>query len=504
MLQNKASKMILVIIIALATYVGAWAALTIHNNYLTRFFDMVTMHQPTYNTFMAFKEGDFSRILEMTDPHEHRGQISRLNYHFDIILIPISLLYFIHEGPETLLVFQSFMLALAMLPLYLLVVKIFDSDKYKYTYAILIDLIYMLYLPVHNTNMDTFHPVALAPLFILFMIYFAISKKYFASIIFFLLSLTLKESVALATAAYGLVLILHGLLKKNIQKKDFLLGLFMIIFSTVWFLLVMYVFIPHFRNGSSYYIYLYASLGSTPMEIITGILLRPAFLIEKLTGNESLSYITLLMGPLAYFPLFGFLFLIPALPEFFINQLSIAPYMSNALGHYTATSVPFIFVALIYSLAQLKKIFYKFKVEKWFITVFAILILFTLLTSYAFSFIFRINDIIQENSPYRRISNEYFTDVKEWVNKLGDKNLKISATTNIAPHLGSRRYIYLASMDYKDADYVLVHTYDLTNVFISEEMEKENLSNILKDENYATIYHKDLFWVLKKVNYEQN
>lgn len=452
---------------------------------------------------MAFKEGDFSRILEMTDPHEHRGQISRLNYHFDIILIPISLLYFIHEGPETLLIFQAFMLALAMLPLYLLVVKIFDSDKYKYTYAILIDLSYMLYLPVHNANTDTFHPVALAPLFILFMIYFAISKKYFACIVFFLLSLTLKESVALATAAYGFILVLPALLKKNAQKKDSLLGLFMIVFSAVWFLLVMYVFFPHFRNGSSFYIYLYKPLGSTPMEIITGILLKPAFLVEKLTSSESLSYIILLMGTLAYLPLFGALFLIPILPEFLINQLSSATYMSNALGHYTTTSVPFIFVALIYGLLQFKKILASFKLEKWFIAVFPTLIFFTFYTSLAFSFIFRISDLIREGSPNRRISGEYFTDIKDWVNKLEDKNLKISATTNIAPHLGSRRYIYLAPANYKDADYVLIHEKDRTT-FITKEIEEELIRNILTDENYATIYHKDLFWVLKKVNYEQN
>ena len=59
------------------------------------YFDLGIMHQTVFNTYKALQTGDFSRILELTDPHGSGLQIKRMAIHNDMLLGLLAPLYFI-------------------------------------------------------------------------------------------------------------------------------------------------------------------------------------------------------------------------------------------------------------------------------------------------------------------------------------------------------------------------------------------------------------------------
>src|SRR5690606_32712407 len=95
------------------------------------YFDLGIMHQTVYNSYKGISTGDFSRILEMTDPHASTEQVKRMSVHNDVLLAIVAPLYFIHEGPETLLVIQAVVVALGAYFIYQIAAHVFRSSAYN-------------------------------------------------------------------------------------------------------------------------------------------------------------------------------------------------------------------------------------------------------------------------------------------------------------------------------------------------------------------------------------
>src|SRR3989344_3929917 len=92
------------------------------------YYDLGIMHQTIFNTYSALKTGDWSRFLELTDPINPL-QIKRLAIHNDVLLALLSPFYFLHSGPETILILQSIVLGLGALAIFKIALLIIKKNK---------------------------------------------------------------------------------------------------------------------------------------------------------------------------------------------------------------------------------------------------------------------------------------------------------------------------------------------------------------------------------------
>ena len=147
---------------------------------------------------------------------------------------------------------------------------------------------------------------------------------YFLWIIF---AVTCGEKVAIALAVLGVVVFF--------REKDRWTGIISVLIGVISAWILMFVFPPYF--------------GGLPFRL-PGLdeFAEPGFLVQMLTQPEVLNYLIILLAPLAFLPLLGMLWLLPAIPLVFLNILF---RRINTTGPSEAVISAFLFVAVIFGLA---------------------------------------------------------------------------------------------------------------------------------------------------------
>ncbi len=163
---------------------------TQHDLFITNIYDLANMEQAIWNTL----RGD---ILRMTTYYPVE---TRLFFHAEPIFFLLAPLYALWQHPKMLLLLQSIILGLGALPVFLIA-----YEKLKNTLAsLMISLSYLLLPALYQGNIFDFHPLVLAPTFILFAFYFLIKNKNGVSFIFFLLAMMCREEIAFMVFFFGL------------------------------------------------------------------------------------------------------------------------------------------------------------------------------------------------------------------------------------------------------------------------------------------------------------
>lgn len=280
--------------------------------------------------------------------------------HFSPILFLILPFYRAYTAPETLLVFQSFVIALAALPIYKLAKEHNRSRLAGLTFA----SAYLMYPAIQWVNWYDFHVQAFLPLFFTFAIYYATKENWIGYFVFLLFSLMCEEHVAFITFFIGLYIawkykrnIILAVKKKKVSKKV-MVPLLTMVASVVWYWFTLWYrdsFFPinpiatsEFLGSANFTI-----LGAKdPLEIPLMILLRPLNAIQALiyNGHVKLLFIFLTFGPLSFYSFRRISALIPTIPWFTFSLMSQAT-VHYLLGlHYPAYITAFIFIAAIFSL----------------------------------------------------------------------------------------------------------------------------------------------------------
>jgi uncharacterized membrane protein len=475
-------------------YVAYFSYLTIlrYHTLYANYFDLGIMHQTVFNTYRSLRTGDFSRFLELTNPHGY-DQVKRMAIHNDILLAFIAPFYFIYSGPETLLIIQSCVLGIGAFAVYGIAQIILEKQKKKKIIGIIFSLSYLLFSPMQRANVFEFHAVTLATGLLLFMFYFFLKKKYLISGLFFIASIFSKEEVALTTAFFGIYIIFITLKNEKIKlderKSDLIYGTFVFVCSVVWFFLSMLVIIPIFRREMSFALTYYSDFGDSPVEVFFGILKNPSSIAKYLWHIDTARYFLFMLGPIGFISLFAPIQLLIVLPEFAINLLSNNWNMRNVIYHYTSVITPFVFISALYGFQTI--IAHK---KKFIIYLLGYIIVCTALFSYFKSPL--PYSIEKDVHPFLWPQKEE-KDAHLWKQILADKKLKIMATGQIAPLFSSRRYVYLFSPRYDLADYVVLSLNEIYNY-----PEKDKLIPIYvklsQDKAYARIYKNDNVEVFRK------
>ncbi len=330
-----------------------------YENFYTGRFDLGNMDQVVWNTAHG-------RIFQFTNP-DGITIISRLAFHADFLLILLSPFYFLWQDPRMLLLLQTLIVACGGIFVFLIANQILKNK----TFALVFATAFFLNPSVEHANLYDFHAVVLATTFFLGAYYFLIKKKWFLYVIFLFLAALTKEQVWIITALFGILTIFKG-------KK--ILGFFITAISAAAFGYIFFYAIPHARGGAHFALSYYADLGSSPMQILTNILIHPMKVLSIVFTREKMYYLMQLFLPVGFLSFFAPLYLIFALPDLGINLLSNNAQFHQIYFQYTAVITPFVFIAAIYGVFSIQKRFLRITKEK----IMMYLLCTTLLSAYFF------------------------------------------------------------------------------------------------------------------------
>jgi len=310
---------VVVLIVSYALFFSAFT-LAQHRAFLTLGFDLGNVDQALWSTTQG-------RILRYTN---WPGGTIRFGNHFEPILLLVSLTYFIHSGPETLLVLQSVVLAWGAWPIFRLAGRRLESEWMGVLFAAL----YLLFPGLEAANVFDFHAVALAPTCLAWAFWSLEQARYRRFVVWGLLAMACKEEIPLIVALMGVWLVVRG------RRR---LGMATIGLGVTWTAVALLVIIPGLNTlDVSPHLSRYSQLGQGPQQMLVNLVTRPHLYVETLTAPLKTRYLVKLFFPTGYLALLAPHVLLLAAPSFAVNLLSSRPHMvALEKFHYTAPLAPF-------------------------------------------------------------------------------------------------------------------------------------------------------------------
>ena len=304
--------------------------------YLSNAEDLGIMDQAIWSiTHGQLLHQTICNVVSDTNCYSFAG-ISRFAIHFEPILFPVSLFYFIWPGPKTLLVMQTLIVASGAFPAFWLARLRLRNELA----AVGIALLYLLYPAQQQATIFEFHAVTFTAALLLFTLYFMYTRRTVWLFIFAILSMACKEEIPLVIVFFGLWSILF--------QQRWRSGLGLVLLATAWVGLTLLIFHLYGPSGHSLLASRYAYLGNGPVEIGRNILLHPVSMFyQHVLDPSHFKYLRILLAPVGYLPLLAPWVLVLAVPSLAINLFSSDPNQYIGVFQYSAEIVPVLIFATI-------------------------------------------------------------------------------------------------------------------------------------------------------------
>ena len=344
----------ILLVVSMLVYMVWMGTLTVlrYETFTATAFDLGNLDQVIWNTIHG-------RPFALTNQGvDWYGPPTRLGFHVEPILLPLSLLYLFHADPRILLIFQTIVLALGAIPVFML------TRKHIPGWPLLAGVMSMAYLcmpALMGLNLFDFHPLSLATPLLLCAVLALDNRRYGWFLLCCALAACCKEEVPLAVAMLGVLVIWKYRMPR--------LGVIMFVVGTLWTALAFAVIMPHFNYPGALknnYWYRYVAFGSSPGAAVVNILLHPWLLFVLLALFVTLDRFYYLAG---IFRSSGFLallapeWLLPALPSFAINLLSSDPLLYSGVYHYNAIIISFVMIAAIHGTRRFIRLWQRLRGE---------------------------------------------------------------------------------------------------------------------------------------------
>ncbi len=313
--------------LAIFVYAAGFSYLTItrYAAFESRALDMGNLHQAIWNTAHG-------QPFHMTN---QPGVNNRLSLHVEPILLPIAALYRLYEGAETLLLLQSVVVALGAWPLYALAYWRLGNRWI----ALLLALLFLINPTIQAANWLEFHPLTLAPTFLMAAFYFLTTKRNGWFILFALLAASCKEEI-------GLLLFMIGLYALIVLRRP-KIGWWTMGLALGWSLIAVLGIQQFFAAGNIHW-GRYEYLGDSPLDKVLTLLTQPALVWQQLAAADALGYLWRLIWPVGLVSLLAPEILLLALPSLAINLLADFPPMHQVYDLiYAAPILPFVMLAMV-------------------------------------------------------------------------------------------------------------------------------------------------------------
>ena len=304
-----------------------------YHAYMDGRFDLGNMVQAVYNT----AHGHF---LEITSGDMSGRQMSRLGSHVDPILALFALPWLVWPSPTMLLVAQSLIVATGAWPAYRLATRVTRDPRA----GALLAGAFLLYPALDFLVLNEFHPVALATPLLLWGFLYVEEGRWLRAAPFLILAATCQETVPLALGVMGV----YFALRKRSWRPLILTAV-----AAVYFVIAVWVIIPHFSGNQSAFIARYGDYGQSAGAVVKTALTHPTKTVSQLFSASDLEYWLQLLWPLGFASLLSPLTLVNAAPELLLNGLSAVGFQRDISFHYTAVEIPFLYVAAVLGVMRL-------------------------------------------------------------------------------------------------------------------------------------------------------
>ena len=322
--------------LAVLLYAGYFSYLTLlrYHAFEARALDMGNLNQAIWNT----AHGNWFRLT-----NQEANLTNRLGYHVEPILLPIALLYRLFPAPEFLLVLQATVVALGAVPLFALARRRDLGDWLALVFAVA----YLLNPTIQAANWLEFHPVTLAPTFLMAAFFFLVAGRTGWFALFAVLSASCKEEIGLLVFMMGL----YGWLALHRRR----LGLTTMVLALGWSLLAV-LGIQAYVAGGNIHWGRYAYLGETTGAKLVSLVTRPDLVLAQLQKANVFRYFFELLLPVGFTALLAPEVLLLALPSLAINLLAdFSPMHQVTTLIYAAPVLPFVMLAAVMGVARVKE-----------------------------------------------------------------------------------------------------------------------------------------------------
>jgi uncharacterized membrane protein len=395
----------------------------------------------------------------------------------ELILMPVSALYWLWADPIWLIALQAILLASGAIPLYHLARTRLDEGAA----SLAITLAYLLYLPLHHIVLAGFSPSALMIPFLLWAWQAAEERRWRNYYLAAIIALLCGIDAALALLGMGLYFLLRG-------KGYRLHGVATTLLGLAWLALNSVLVVPW--AGGVY------GLGGDAPGAIAEALDHPqealAQIASTLFGRERIQVLVDLLAPLGWTPLLGPFALLPAALVLVYESLTVSQNRGGILAYGVAPVIPFVFIAAVLGalnagrwaahLARRTK-----RIELPWAEGVRLTTLFALTTTFVVGLFFspvppgwgfRLTDHFQLNEHQQALAR---------TQDLIPADAVVSAQSHLYPHLSRRPVIYLFPT-VADAEYVVLDLdYGADRMPLDEDLFVPTVEGLLADPNFHIV-----------------
>ena len=271
-------------------------ALLRYYTFQTESYDLVIFDQAV-RSYAHFRPG--TSIIKGV--HNGYGPgFSVLGDHWSPILAALAPLYWIHNSPQTLLVAQAVLFALAIPPLWIFTRRAFGGGGKATAAAYLVSASYALSWPIAAAVGFDFHEVAFAPVLMAVALERLQAGRLRTALIALAALLLVKEDMGFFVAGIGIYLALS---RPRVVKRQLLTGLVLVVVGFADTVVATYVLIPAFGGHADYY-WAYQSLGNNVPQAIGHLITHPVSSLRLLiTPQVKLDTMLWLLAPFCFLPL---------------------------------------------------------------------------------------------------------------------------------------------------------------------------------------------------------
>ncbi|WP_214415944.1 DUF2079 domain-containing protein [Sphaerisporangium fuscum] len=405
---------------------------------------------------------------------------SLLGDHFSPILVLLAPLYWVHDGPETLIVAQAALFSLAVVPFWVHVRRALGTGT-----AYLLGIAYILSWPIAEAVNFHFHEYAFVPLITAVLFERLQAGRQWHALAAAAVLLTVKEDLAVFVVGLGMALLFIREWRRT--------GAVMIVAGAGFLWLTSCVIMPAFGGSPARYWY-YSGWGRNPGEAITRIATRPQEILSVLSAPDTkLWTILLLFAPLLFLPLLSPYVLAPAalLAE---RMLATDPGAAGWWGtryHYNAAIVMALFCAAVDGAVRLRRAVQGRRLERFTSSWAAVVAVAALgiVPYFAFANLFTL-------SWYKAGSR--FAAASEAIRRIPD-NVLVEAASALGPNMSARTKVVAwaakTAARPERAPWILADLKDKQPQFASIQEQAADVE-LLRQRGYREVFSQDGYVVL--------
>ncbi len=290
-------------------------SLSRYYNFRSASYDLVIFDQAV-RSYAHFQPG----ISIIKGLHNGFGpNFSVLGDHFSPILACLAPLYWIHDGPQTLLVAQSVLFALAVPPLWIFTRRAFGGGRNATIAAYLACVAYGLSWAIASAAAADFHEVAFAPVLTAVALERFQAGRLRSALIALAVLLLVKEDMGLLVAGIGCYLAVS---RPRVVRGQWIAAVACVVVGVAYTAFAVYVLLPAFGGRADYY-WAYSSLGRGVPQAAWHVLTHPFSSLRLiLTPGVKVHTLLWLVGAVCFLPLLSPIALaaVPLLLERMLNS----------------------------------------------------------------------------------------------------------------------------------------------------------------------------------------